>query len=334
MISELFKFQWDAFDALTGIKAAVAAILIFGLMAVTGESWIATGLVLLFAWLTNVPGTLLARLSGLIAFALGSIALTYLSGFLGLSLWPNTIAITVIGFFGTLLLAHGTRAYMVGYVLICWAIYGPFLVSSTDEANCVMAILVGTVAIILTTLLGEVFDKGSDSLAEATSEAQAVDYAAALPYAATVALVLGLTTFLGWVILETDPTMIVGGAFFVIGFDARKTWVAGIARVIGILMGIMLGFAVSQSLPSGLTTDAIVITAFFLCFATGGINPALFMLFFMFIISLGWNSLDPETLNLTFWERVAGEGLGVGIAMLAIGFLHWLDASRTPCEST
>ena len=52
------------------------------------------------------------------------------------------------------------------------------------------------------------------------------------------------------------------------------------------------------------------------------------MLFFMFIISLGWSSLDPETLNLTFWERIGGEGLGVIIAMIAIGYLHWLQTRK------
>ena len=329
-MGDLFQLKWDAFDTASGIKAAVAAILILGLMAITGDNWIATGLVLLFAWLTNVPGSLKDRIAGLLAFAIGAIALTYLSGWLGLSLWPNTIAITIIGFFGTLLLALGTRAYMVGYVLICWAIYGPFLVASSSESNCVLAILVGTAAIILTTLIGAAFEGGSQAVSDENIGAQEPDYASAIPYAVTVAIVLGLTTFLGWIWLETDPTMIVGGAFFIIGFDARKTWVAGIARVIGILVGIMLGAWASQHLPVGWARDAIVIAAFFLCFAAGGVHPALFMLFFMFIISLGWNSLDPETLNLTFWERFGGESIGVVIAMLAIGFLHWLQTRKTP----
>ena len=119
--------------------------------------------------------------------------------------------------------------------------------------------------------------------------------------------------------------MAVGGAFFIIGFDAKKTWIAGITRVIGILAGMLLGAAASQYLPPGLVTDIVVILGFFLCFATMGINPGLFMFFFMFIIALGWNSLDPETADLTFWERYIGEGVGVVIAMLAIGFLQWLQ---------
>ena len=120
-MSDLFRLQWDEFDAISGLKVVAAALLIFGLMAITGETWIATGLILLFAWLTNVPGPLKNRLAGMAAFAIAAIAVTWLSGQIALGIWPNTIAITVIGFLATFALAWGTRPYMVGYALICWA---------------------------------------------------------------------------------------------------------------------------------------------------------------------------------------------------------------------
>jgi hypothetical protein len=323
-MGDLFRMNWEAFDPVTGIKVVVASLLVFGLMAVTGESWIATGLVVLFAWLTNVPGTLKDRVAGMVAFAIGAIALTYLSGWIGLDLWSNTIGIVVIGVLGTLALAHGTRAYMVGYVLICWAIYGPFLVASTSVMNCVGAIVVGTGAIIVTTLIGSFFEKGGE--APAAAEGQKPDYSAVMPYALTVAAVLGLTTYLGWVTLKTDPTMAVAGAFFVIGFDAKKTWVAGITRVIGVILGVVCGYAAAQILEPGLTTEIVTLVALFMSFAAMGVNPGLFMFFFMFLIALGWTALDPETLDLTFWERVSGEGVGVAIAIIAIGFLQWLQS--------
>ena len=60
-------------------------------------------------------------------------------------------------------------------------------------------------------------------------------------YAVTVALILGFTTYYGWTELKTDSTMMVGGAFFVLGFDPYKTWAAGIARVLGLVAGVALG---------------------------------------------------------------------------------------------
>ena len=331
-MSELFRFRWDAFDVLSGLKVAITALVVFGLMAITGESWIATGLILLFAWLTNVPGSLRDRLGGILAFAIGAIAITWLSGRIGLDLRQNTIAIIIIGFLATFAVAWGTRSYMVGYALICWAIYGPFMIASSSVMNCMLAILVGAGAIMITTIIGSLFEKDDNTSAgtdqEGTSEP---DYATALPHAATVAIVLGLTTYLGWISLKTDPTMAVGAAFFIIGFDAKKTWIAGIARVVGIVAGIYLGYTVSQLVEPGLGTDTLAVGALFLSFAAMNVNPGLFMFFFIFMIALGWGALDPETLELTFRERLAGEGVGVVIAMIAIGILHRLQ-TRTQIE--
>ena len=144
-----------------------------------------------------------------------------------------------------------------------------------------------------------------------------------IAYSVTVAIVLALTTYLGWVKLKTDPTMVVGGAFFVIGFDVNKTWVAGIARVIGIVTGMLLGMMIGGLLDPGLLYYAILIAAFFLCFAAMPVHPGFFMFFFMLLIAMGWQGLATEQLNLTFWERFLGEGVGVLIAMVAIALLHW-----------
>ena len=47
---------------------------------------------------------------------------------------------------------------------------------------------------------------------------------------------------------------------------------------------------------------------------------------FMFLIALGWTALDPKTLNLTFWERLGGEGVGVALAIAAIAFMQWMQS--------
>ncbi len=329
-MNDLFRFNWQAFDTASGIKVSLGAIVIFALAAMTGEDWTATSFVVLFVWLTNIPGALKDRIGGMLAFGAGAIAVTFLSGQMGLDLWPNVIAIAIIGFLGTVAFVWGMRAYMVGYMIICWAIYGPFLVSSTSVTNCVLAILLGIGIVIVLNVIGSYFDKDKGAEASTDAAPAAADDSPAGPsfdvvvsFSITVALVLALTTYLGWVTLKTDPTMVVAGAFFVIGFDSNKTWVAGIARVIGILAGITLGLFVSQLVSPGLLLDAIAVVAFFLCFAAAPVHPGFLMFFLLFILALGWAGLDTETLDLTFWERFLGEGIGVVIAMAAIGFLQW-----------
>ena len=267
---DLLKLNWEAFNPRTGLNVLVSAFLVFGLMHLTGESWIATGMALLFAWLTNVPGNIRDRASGMVAFAVGAIVITIASGLLGFGLWTNIVMLVVVGFVGTLALAHGIRAYMVGYALICWGIYGPFLVADTGVINCILAIVTGTGAMLLVTFVGEKIRKPSETDGPASdgvpsenpASTQAPDYAPVLPYAITVAIVLGITAYLGWVMLKTDPLLIVGGAFFVIGFDERKTWIAGISRAVGVLIGIFLGLTLAQFVPPGAASTALLIGAF------------------------------------------------------------------------
>jgi hypothetical protein len=327
-MNDLIRFNWRAFDPISGIKVTIGFIVIMALTKLTGETWTATGLVVLLAWLTNVPGPLKDRINGMLVFGAGAIIITVISGQMGLGLWPNIIAVSVVGVLGTLALARGTRAYMIGYALICWTIYAPFLVDSTSVTNCVVAILLGTGVLIALNVVAAVFEGDSTemSVTEKSSGGPGMDYIIA--YSITLALVLALTTYLGRVLLKTDPTLIVGGAFFIIGFDAKKTWVAGIGRVIGVVAGTVLGLIISKLVGPGLLMYIIVIAAFFFSFATMAIHPGFFMFFFLLLLAIGWQDLETETLNLTFWERLSGETAGVLIAMTAIAVLQWWQKRR------
>jgi hypothetical protein len=327
-MNDLIRFNWRAFDPISGIKVTIGFIVIMALTKLTGETWTATGLVVLLAWLTNVPGPLKDRINGMLVFGAGAIIITVISGQMGLALWPNIIAVSVVGVLGTLALARGTRAYMIGYALICWAIYAPFLVDSTSVTNCVVAILLGTGVLIALNVVAAVFEGDSNemSVTEKSSGGPGMDYIIA--YSITLALVLALTTYLGRVLLKTDPTLIVGGAFFIIGFDAKKTWVAGIGRVIGVVAGTVLGLIISKLVGPGLLLYIIVIAAFFFSFAAMEVHPGFFMFFFLLLLAIGWQDLETETLNLTFWEWLSGQTAGVLIAMTAIAVLQWWQNRR------
>ena len=82
------------------------------------------------------------------------------------------------------------------------------------------------------------------------------------------------------------------------------------------------------SVPPGWALDLIVIAAFFMCFAAMPVHPGFFMFFFMLLLAIGWHGMEAEKLDLTFWERVSGETVGVVIAMAAIAFLQWQQNRR------
>lgn len=325
-MKDLLKFNWEAFDYKSGLKVAIGGIVVFGLSITTRESWIATGLVLLFAWLSNIPGTLKDRITGMSAFAIGAIVFTLLSGQIELSLWSNVLGIALTGFLGSLLLIKGMRAFMVGYVIICWAIYSPFLISSTSVSNCILAILVGTGVLIFLSVIASFFEKPKIPVETTESSTGKTESNFIFAYSITIALVLGVGTYIGWSTLKTDPTLVTGAAFFVMGFDAKKTKINGIARVIGILAGMILGWLLSKNLEPGLVFYSILLLALFLSFATEPVHPGFLMFFFMVLISMGWQGLDNSKIDLNFYERLLGEGTGVLIAIVAIGFLQWLQS--------
>jgi hypothetical protein len=147
-------------------------------------------------------------------------------------------------------------------------------------------------------------------------------------YAISVALVLAITTYYGWIELQTDPTMMAGGPFFVIGFDARKTWIAGVARFLGLIAGALSGFFLASVLGFRIVLDILMVIACGLSFAAIAVHPGAWMYFFMVFVSIGWQGLDPEAFDLTVAERLYGETAGVMVAMLAIMFLQWWQNRR------
>lgn len=326
-MGNLFRLEWQAFNFVAGIKISAGLLVMVTLTHLTGESWLATALAAMFAWLANTPGPLLKRIGGMLVFAIAASALTLLSGKFLLNLWPNVFAMVIISFVCTLALSGGLRAFMVGWAVICWAIYGPFLVAGSSTENCLWAIAVGTGVVIILNVIGEWLAGGDTAIPVENSEAgkpeAAIDLAYVVVYSIIVAFILGVTTYFGWSVLKTDPTLMVGGAFFVLGFDPYKTWVAGVSRALGLVLGVVLGLWLADLLGPGLITNLLMVIACGLSFAAVGVHPGAWMFFFMIFVALGWPSLEASILDLTIRERFFGEIVGIITAMAGISILLW-----------
>jgi hypothetical protein len=91
-MKELTQFNWQAFDPAPGIKVVIGLLVMLVLTSATGQPWVATSLVVFFAWLTDIPGPLKDRIGGMVAFGVIAIAITYISGRLdSLALWPSAL---------------------------------------------------------------------------------------------------------------------------------------------------------------------------------------------------------------------------------------------------
>ena len=115
-----------------------------------------------------------------------------------------------------------------------------------------------------------------------------------------------------------------------IGFDLRKTWVAGISRILGLVGGAAVGLLLAKLLGPGLPLDIIMILACGLSFGAIGVHPGAWMFFFMVFVAAGWPGLDPASLDLAVKERFLGESVGVIAAMAALVFLQKWQSGRAP----
>ncbi len=322
------EFNWGAFDASTGLKVALGLLGVTLLTGITGQPWLATGLVMLFAWMTDVSGKLSERLLGIGLFAVGSLVVTLVSELIQDDPLGNALFLGAVGFLASYAIKHGIRPYLVGYSVICWAIYGPAMVLATGLANTLLAVVVGSASVAVLLAL---FSQRETAPVEEENGANALELPDGYPlvYAITVGITLTLATYLGWAYLGTDPTLIVGAAFFVIGPDPRASWAAGVTRIVGVIAGGYFGYWCAITLGPGVPLDIIVLGACFMSFAAASVHSGALMFFLLVMIGAGWGEITSDDLNIFAIERFGGETLGSVLAMIAVLSLQFWQGRQS-----
>jgi len=325
-MKDLIKFNWQAFNFVSGTKFATGVVVLLVTQNLTGESWMTTGLIALFAWLANIPGPLKDRIGGMVGFALGAIICTLLVSLVGTELVPGIIALSVVGLLGTAAALWGARAGMVGWAVVMYMIYAPSFVAGIGLEHSLLAILIGVGVLFLLNVVDYVINPDTDSELKSAGDAGA-DSGYIAAYSLIIAIAFAVGTWMGQS-MKTDPTMIAATAFFVIGFDARKTFIGGIARLIGIALGLFLGTALLMQIGPGLFLSIILVLVCFLCFAASGVHPSLLMFFLTLFTAAGWQGMQPDVLDLTIKEKMLGETIGVVIAFISLALLQMWDKRR------
>ena len=121
----------------------------------------------------------------------------------------------------------------------------------------------------------------------------------------------------------TDPTMISNAAFMIIVFTGSALiWKAGLERVIGAILGIVVGFYLAVLVPNELLGIVIMVVFYFLLLIFIVVNNGLVMFCFILTISYGWGMMDYEVGNALANERILAEFAGVILAGVAILLLN------------
>jgi len=329
-----FHLNWNAFDGAASTKYAVGVVAIYFLGGWLNFPWFTAGVCALLAWLTDVPGSRKDRVLGIVAFGVLGVLLTLLFHYVGGSLLTQLIAVFVVTCAGTMLIIRGARAYMVGWSAIYWFLLVTLFSDPEAGPSMVVASMVaGTAVVIVLTLLGGLLsDRSTKAPAAPATDSEGPDKGFVVGYSLTLATAMAVGLLIGSVLLETDPTLVANAAFMVIGMNSRQTWVAGLERAVGAILGIIVGFYLFQYATGDVVVFALGAGLSFLCMALMNVNPAAFIFFFLIYMSHGWVSQGLEQANIIANERIVAELVGVVLAGFAVSCLVWWAGRRSVAE--
>lgn len=325
---KILNHNWDALDFKAGTKYAIGVTIVLVLSLYIEFSWFAVGVSAMLAWI--IPGQGRDRLVGIAIYIVGGVALTFLVAALGDSYWPWLISMIVVAFLGTFAMIEGPRGFMVGWCLICWFYVAPILGTAQMPMEILSAHLLGSVVMLILVALpfgqsAEAADAGEPA---PPAERPSVSFVAS--YAATVAIVMTIGVALGHLWLKTDPTLILQASLMIMMPSATGTWVVAVDRMIGLVLGVVIGFYLGQMF-GGLTLEIIVwIVASFLLVSTMNVNAAPMVFFFVLPFSVVWGTMEPDAGHFAANERLIAELIGVVLAGIAVSSRETLLRKFSP----
>jgi hypothetical protein len=327
ILGGLFRFRWEAFDAIAGAKYAIGLLLVWWLIEAYGFLPLVAGCSAILIWLSDVPGRRRDRVLGMVAYVLIGVPLTLLGIQLVTNLWLLIAATLVVTFIGTLPMIRGLRSFMVGWVLIFWFLLAPmFGLLEESPLRVVISFLVGAGPVVLLTLLGALVDRWHAEPKAAVPEASTAETPGArfvVGYAVIVALTVAVTSAMGWLWLESDQTLVAQAALFVIGPSSRQTWITAIERAIVVVLAIVVGMLLFPHVEGTVWYVIVVALVSFLTLALMNVNYGAFMFFFMIFMTFWWAESGPDQVYFLIGERIGAELVGIATACLAATILQW-----------
>ena len=326
----LFRFDRDAFNTIAGAKFAVGVVVAIGLTTFTGLDLLIVLVSALLAWLTDMPGTLRHRVTGMAAFGAFGVGMIVLGAtVIGDPLW-FALAMFGVALVLTLPLAISGRGYQVGWATILF--FFSIAPMTTTMATTELAIdhLIGVGIVMALTLLWPrgVGPFGRADAPDATEPDGIDDQVFVVVYALTVAVVMAFAIYVGASLLAVGSVWVANGAFFILGPSTRQSRVHGVERFLAVIAGGALGL-----LLVGLIDSTMVLTALWAGFgfiALASLNAGYFVMVWAYTsgMTMTWavQGLRVGSLNLT--ERIIGEALAFMAAIAAVSFLQWWSDHR------
>ena len=331
-INKFFKFNWEAFNWIAGIKFALAVLVALGITLFTDFDLITILIGALLAWLTDIPGTTRNRITGMLVFGVAAVAMVLLGTLTFSSVFWFTIAIFAVTFVFTLPMAISSRGYMVGWVTIILFFSIAPMTSSGDPFFIIVDLLIGVGLVIAVTLLWPkgIGPWGSSGDAPPPESSGNEDHVYVLVYALTVSVVMAIATVIGLNVLTVGAVWVANGAFFVLGPSTRQSWVQALGRAMGVVVGTILAHLLLQFIGSPQVLMGLWTFFGFLALASLNAGYPVMVGSYTTGMTISWALLgsDVGQINLSSSERIMAEAVAIVLAILATAFLQWWSSHR------
>jgi len=329
-----FKFYWDRLNFKAGINFLVVMLVLYILSKWIEFPWYLVGTSVLLAWMVVLLGNPKNRILMVALYLLSGLGITLLNNLFFDTYWPWLISIFIVTFAGTYLLKFGIHWYMLGWCSILWFYIMPIMGQMGNPQELVISHLLGSAAVLILVILTVLWKKSrKKTTEEAEPEPEKADPVPEwwiLSYSTIVAVVMLVGLIVGHKYL-TDPTMIANAAFMIIVFTGSVIiWKAGLERMIGAILGIVVGFYLGVLFPSPTLGIVIMVVFYFLLLVNVVVNNGLVIFFFLLTISFGWGLMDYEVGNALANERIIAEFAGVILAGTAIFVLNLIGRFYKP----
>jgi hypothetical protein len=210
----LFHLDFGKVRFAAGLGYAVSILLVWFLQGLFGGIAYVAGISVVLIWLSDVPGRLSHRLAGMAAFTAASILFSLVTHLLGDTFWPHAVALFCAAFLATAVMVFGTRAYLVGWVFIIWAIVAPLFEMTSDLGSIVTGLATGGMVVMIVAAATQLVTSAFRPQEHCDTGPTWRETLATNPdwrfetfgYATVVGLVMVVTSIIGWQSVATDPS--------------------------------------------------------------------------------------------------------------------------------
>jgi hypothetical protein len=331
-----FEFYWDRINIWAGIKFLIVMLVLYILSFWIEFPWYLVGTSVLLAWMVVLLGNPRNKILMVFLYLLAGLGITLMNNYFFDTYWPWLISIFIVTFFGTFLLKYGLQWYMLGWCSILWFYIMPIMGQMGNPKELVISHVIGSTAVLFLVTISVLWEWSRKN----TEDEEVAEPEAAKPvplywitaYSTILAVVMVFGLMIGHKYL-TDPTMISNAAFMIMVFTGNVLiWKAGLERMIGAIIGIVLGFYLGVLFQSELLGLGVMVVFYFLLLVFVVVNNGLVILFFLLTISYGWGLQDFETGNALANERILAELAGVILAGGAIFILNLIAKLFEPAK--